>query len=298
MVRTALAFLALILWMQTRTGPDVPERDGVGVEDRLVTGVVVSIPENSADRVQFDFELEQAPLLRARVSWYKERSQQRDIEMPRAAERWQLQLRLRPPHGFANPGGFDYEGQLFREGIGAIGYVRRSADNRRIAPAGWKYPVLQLRAQIVRRIEAAVTDSPGRGILAGLAVGATHGIASEQWRVFAATGITHLIAISGTHVTLIAALAMLLVRLSWRLPWTPRPQRCRSDVAALWGAAVAAVYALLAGFSVPTQRTLVMFLAVLAAAWLRRAQSPSRTLALALIAVLLIDWRAPLAPGF
>src|SRR5690606_22358941 len=111
----------------------------------------------------------------------------------------------------------------------------------------------------------------------------------EQWRVFQATGITHLIAISGLHVTLIAALGMLLVRLLWRLPWRPKPRHCRADIAALVGALAAAAYALLAGFSVPTQRTLIMFLAALLALWLRRHQPPSHVLSVALIAVLLFD---------
>jgi competence protein ComEC len=264
--------------------------------DRLVTGTVVSIPEHQTGRLRFDFApaaaRSQGLPRRIRLSWY-------DVPVEvRAAERWQLQVRLRPPRGFANPGGFDYEGQLFREGVGAVGYVRAAPDNRRLAAAGVRRPVLQLRAVMVARIGQVVGDSPFRGVIAGLAVGATQDIAPEQWRVFQATGITHLIAISGLHVTLIAVLGMALVSLLWRLPWRPAPGRCRRDVAVAVGAVAATGYALLAGFSVPTQRTLIMFLAALAALRLRRAQPPAHVLSLALMAVLLFDPHAALSAGF
>ncbi len=264
--------------------------------DLLITGTVVSIPERQAGRLRFDFALENARALqlprKVRLSWYD------PVEPVRAAERWQLQVRLRAPRGFANPGGFDYEGQLFREGIGAVGYVRAAPDNVRFAAARWRRPVLRLRAAIVECIADVLGDSDNRGVIAGLAVGATHEIGPQQWRVFQATGITHLIAISGLHVTLVAVLGMGLVGLAWRLPWKPAPRRCRRDMAVVVGALAATAYALLAGFSVPTQRTLIMFLAALVALWLRRAQPPRQVLALALIAVLLFDPHAALAAGF
>ena len=293
-----LALLALgVLWAWWRADLRLDERLDAALEGRtfLLVGDVVSIPGAGAGRAQFDFaptrtpDIQQPALIR--LSWYDA------PRIPRAGERWQLEVRLRQPRGFANPGGFDYEGQLFREAIGATGYVRGGVDNRLIAAPGWRHPILRVRAAIAERMSRVLGDSPATGVLIGLAVGATPGIGADQWRVFSATGTTHLIAISGLHVTMVAALAMLIAGGLWRALPHP-PGMAKADAAALCGAAAALAYSLLAGFSVPTQRTLAMLMVALAAGWLRRAQPPTHTLALALFAVLLIDPHAVLAPGF
>lgn len=262
--------------------------------DRVIVGDVVSLPKFTAGQSQFEFVPESAAGLpsRLQLTWYESQP------APRAAERWQLKVRLRSPRGFANPGGHDYEGSLFREGIGATGYVRAAPQNRSLADRRAAHPVLWLRALISEEIERAVGGAPAGRIVAGLAVGATERISAHQWQVFAATGTTHLIAISGLHVTMVAALAMVLTRALWTLPRLRRPKTNRSDLACLCGAATAGIYSLLAGFSVPTQRTLVMLLVALGATWLRRYQPASHVLALALIGVLLVDPHAALAPGF
>ncbi len=299
------SFLAAgVVWTAWRAGMQLeaqrtaPERP---IECEIV-GRVASIPTGGSARMQFDLEPRSSTRRasqddvpgRFRLTWYDA-----PTPPPRAGELWRMQVRLRRPHGFANPGGFDYEGQLFREGIAAVGYVRPSARNERISLPRWRSPVLQLRAAIVERVRAALPDSPARGVALGLAVGVTDDIPPEYWEVFRVTGITHLIAISGSHVTLIAVFAMLLVRLAWRLPWwRPRTRWCCNDAAAAVGAAAAAFYAVLAGFSVPTQRTLVMFLVALAILRLRRSQQPANVLSVALVAVLAFDPHAALAPGF
>lgn len=284
-----------ILWATWRAELRLEGRLDPALEGRdlAIAGEVVSIPERRGRRVQFDFAPGTARAARLpatiRLAWYDAAS------APRAGECWQLEVRLRSVRGFANAGGFDYEGQLFRQSIGATGYVRASATNRLLRGAEWNRPILRLRAIIASRMSETLGDSSATGVLTGLAVGATLGITAEQWRVFAATGTTHLIAISGLHVTMIAALAMLVARAVWR--WR-RPRTPRVDVANLCGAAAATAYALLAGFSVPTQRTLAMLVVALAATWLRRAQPASHALALALVIVLLIDPHAALTPGF
>ncbi|HEY7378202.1 MAG TPA: DNA internalization-related competence protein ComEC/Rec2 [Steroidobacteraceae bacterium] len=262
--------------------------------DWLVRGDVISIPAAQNRQVRFDFAPEPQPGLpgRLQLSWF-------DTSItPQATEHWQLRVRLRVPRGFANPGGFDYEGALFRSGVGATGYVRTSEDNHYLSERWRDYPILALRAAIARRIGDALRDDTASGIVAGLAVGATEQITTDQWQVFTATGTTHLIAISGLHVTMVAAIVMLLVRRLWRWPATRVPLTCQADVAALAGALAAAAYALLAGFSVPTQRTLAMLIVGLASQCLRRAQPASHVLSLALFAVLLLDPHAALSAGF
>jgi competence protein ComEC len=295
--RLVIAFVVAVLWTWLRAWSGQPETLAPHVPgiDLTLTGDVVSLPEAQAGRVQFDFAPREGRVAglpsRLRLSWFDA------PRAPCAAETWQLVVRLRAPRGFSNPGGYDYEGELFRAGVGATGYVRASALNRRLELRVEAYPVLALRAAIVRRIEEALPNSPAMGVLSGLAVGASQRISAEQWRVFAATGTTHLIAISGLHVTMVAALAMLLAQAAWRLPRRQAPRGACADVSCLCGAVAALAYAVLAGFSVPTQRTVVMLLCALSAIWLRRAQPPANVLSLALIAVLLYDPHAALTAG-
>ncbi len=104
---------------------------------------------------------------RLRLTWYRAPS------TPQPGEQWQLTVRLKRRNGFANPGGFDYEGHLFREGIGAVGYVRDDAGNRRLQVATHRYAIVQARAWIGSRIAAAMGDHPMLGVLQGLAIGDT-----------------------------------------------------------------------------------------------------------------------------
>ncbi|MGB8327742.1 MAG: ComEC/Rec2 family competence protein, partial [Steroidobacteraceae bacterium] len=135
-------------------------------------------------------------------------------------------------------------------------------------------------------------------LLAALAVGATGDMSQEQWRVFNATGTTHLVAISGSHVTVFAALALGLAGFGWRL-LARAGWRIPRDTTASAAALLAATgYSLLAGFSVPTQRTLIMLAAWLVARSAARACGPWRPLGVALIAVLVTDPYAALAAGF
>lgn len=267
--------------------------------DAEVTGYVSSLVGGGNGDVRFALDVvESTPQLPPRIelTWY-------DVAVaPAPGEHWRLRVRVRPPRGFANPGGSDYAAQMFRKRVGATGYVRDTKKdvgrNVRLQSASWRYAVLRARAVIAARIEHALGDSPQVGIVQGLAVGDTHRIAPEQWRVFSTTGTTHLLAISGLHVGMVAALA------AWIGGWCARrlPLQARAfaavDAQALAGMSAAVVYAALAGFSVPTQRTLVMLVAYFGARVSRRNVGVTQGLALALLGVLLIDPFAPLAPGF
>ena len=92
-----------------------------------------------------------------------------------------------------------------------------------------------------------------------LSIGEQSALRPELWQAFRPLGLTHLVSISGLHVTMVAVLAGWLVKLIFRrLPWIPAKPR-------VWilagGAAGALFYALLAGFSVPTQRSVLMLAA-------------------------------------
>ena len=143
-----------------------------------------------------------------------------------------------------------------------------------------------------------MADPAAAALLAALAVGVTADVSRQQWRVFSATGITHLVAISGMHVTFLAMLCMTMARRLWAvLPHLA--VRVRREVfAGAVGIVMATAYALLSGFSVPAQRTLVMLVAFLCAREAARACGVLWSVAVALLAVLLYDPLAVLSAGF
>jgi competence protein ComEC len=261
--------------------------------DLAVRGFIASLPDESVDP-QFEFAVvAAAPEVptRLRLTWY------RASTIPQPGEQWQLTVRLKRRSGFANPGGFDYEGHLFREGIGATGYVRDGGDNRRLQVSTYRYLIARTRAWIGARIAAAVGEHKMLGVLQGLAIGDTQAMTVEQWRVFAATGTTHLMAISGLHIGMVAMLA------AWAGGSIVRSRRAQSlGITAmhghvLAGLSAAVIYSVLAGLSVPTQRTLVMLCIYFGLRWWRRTLDIGRSLGLALIVILLLDPFAPLAVG-
>ena len=249
-------------------------------EEILVTGRVMDIPQQQSRALRFDFAVESGdlPSRLLRLSWYD--TAQQNTPKPRAGERWRLKLKLKPPHGSANPGGFDYEMWLYQRGIQATGYVRNAAENQRLAAAPW-WSVDALRQHIAEQIRS--DDRTYGGLLMALAVGYAGDIDSQQWDDLLITGTNHLMSISGLHVGMIAALVywlafrLLPARLLRRYPAPP--------IAAGLALVAAIIYSALAGFAIPTQRTLVMLAVVLGAVVLRRPLQPVHALAVALMAV-------------
>lgn len=260
------------------------ERHG---SDHGVEGVVASLPEQEGQAQRFLFEpADPAFPRRIRVAWY------RSDEAVRGAECWRFTLRLRTPHGSLNPGGFDYEAWLFRQGIGATATVRegRRCDGRGSA-------LLAARQRLAERIRTALPPGPAAGVLAAITVGDTSGIRGADWELFRKTGTTHLVAISGFNVAIVAGVAYFLCRWLWAA-WPALCLALPAQRAGLLGSAlVAGGYALLAGFESPVQRAVLMLWLLLAAAWFHRLSRPSRVLALAWIAVLACDPAAVASPG-
>jgi competence protein ComEC len=282
-----------------------PQLEGRDIE---VVGVVSGLPTQGERGVRFEFELESATRgervpRRVLLWWY--RSMQPEAEPALLAgavhpgERWMFTVRLRRPHGNLNPNGFDYEAWLLERGIGATGYVRQRGEQRllgrRDSALDW---VEQVRETVRERFHAALGATPAAGILSALAVGDQRAIAAEEWRLFSRTGVTHLMSISGLHVTLVSGLVGWLVSALWRrVPWLALrlPARNAGAAAAIVGAFG---YTLLAGFAVPAQRTCYMVSVVAIALWTGGIAWPVRTLALAAAVVLIADPWAPLSPGF
>ena len=185
-------------------------------------------------------------------------------------ERWQMTVRLKAPHGNSNPGGFDFELWLWEQGIQATGYVRTGANDA--APVRlvqtWRHPVEQLRYTVRYAIFARMSipdsfkHSSEAGIVAALVTGDQQSIDRADWDVFRATGVAHLMSISGLHITMFAWGAVLVVGGLYRRSTRLCLAYPATNAALLGGLMLAAGYAVFSGWGVPSQRTILMLATV------------------------------------
>jgi competence protein ComEC len=218
--------------------------------------------------------------------------------LPAAGRCITASVRLRRPRGAVNPGGFDYEGWLLERAIRAQGYVVGAVASSTVCPASVVAVVDGWREAVRDRLAGSLSGRSHAGIVTALAVGDQNAIAADQWTLFRQTGVTHLMSISGLHVTLLASLVFVLVNLAWRRVPPLALRLPARQAAAVAGLLCAAAYVALAGFGIPAQRTLYMVAIVAAGFWLGRLESPSRVLVAAVAVVVLVDPWAALAPGF
>ena len=254
--------------------------------DVVLVGSIARMPQRSAVGWRFRFDVEQARLgnepvrlpPHVQLSWYGATGMAAEggAQAPgvdwRAGDRWQLTARLKAPHGNQNPHGFDYELWLWEQGVRATGYVRtgaRDAPPRRLAEGGWSME--RWRQSVRDRIlaGAGAHDAEARrfaGIVAALVTGDQNVIERADWDVFRATGVAHLMSISGLHITMFSWLAVALVGALWRrlgrwagaARWNPCLWLPAPTAALIGGVALAAGYALFSGWGVPAQRTVLM----------------------------------------
>jgi competence protein ComEC len=233
-----------------------PALDGTAFR---VEGRVLDLPRRQGEVLRFDFAVETIavgtrigpPLRRLALADYGT-----GLELP-PGSRCTLHVRLRVPRGLVNPAGGDHERWLFAQRIDATGYLIRHPANR-CAPLAWRGALARLRARTAAAIAASVDPADTAGVLGALAVGERAAMTDRQWQVLAATGTTHMVSISGLHVSLVAAAVFAAARGAWSL-WPACTRRAPAQFfAAGAGLAAAAAYSLLAGFTVPTQRTLLM----------------------------------------
>ena len=293
--RLLIAFCCGCLWMLLHAHLRLddalaPELQG---EDLRVRGSVADLPVRHPDFTRFVFDIESGAGARlprrVRLSWYG--------AAPALAhgERWQLTVRLKQPNGLRNPGSFDYETWLMQRGIRGLGYVRDHPGNQRLAAA----PGVSLslvRQHLSRAIEGA--GFRHGALLSALTTGMRQDMSDTQWQVLRGTGTSHLFAISGLHIGLAAMLGHGLFGFAWRACRVCAPRVSRNRFAATGALVCALAYAALAGFSIPTQRALIMLGVLLLGVVLARGVRPGACLGAGLTGVLIVDPWAPLSGGF
>lgn len=315
LVKSIIFFMAGFLWALFRAHLvlDIALPADLQGQDVLVTGVVSSIPIIDKRKQRFEFDIETLDYkkenidfpAKIRISWYRQSYGHKNLKSNiqiKAGQRWQFWLRLKQPHGFMNPGGFDFEGWLYQKKIRATGYVRINAKKQQFAQMldekAQGYKMLMLRQYLYDTMSSLSSNNQYTGIMSALAIGERKGITQEQWRVFRQTGTSHLMAISGLHIGLLAGFIFFLVKRVWPYCGNAALHLASPRAAALLSLLLATLYAAMSGFAVPAQRALIMLTVVMLSIFFSHKVLGSKVLGLALFTVLLFDPVAVLSPGF
>lgn len=221
----------------------------------------------------------------------------------RPAQRWAFTVRLHRPQGTVNPAGFDAEAWMFEQDIRAQGSVRSGPHDtapRLLAEPVWQFNALvdRARAALRQRLQQGLQGRRYGSVIIALVMGDQGGIAEDDWSLFNRTGISHLVSISGLHITMIAALVALLAGALWRRSAFLLRRATLPVVRAVAAIAGGLAYCLLAGWGVPAQRTLLMLGVVALGRCGRVRLGAAQVLAWAAALVCLWDPWAVLAAGF
>ena len=272
-------------------------------------GRVAAIPQSNSSGAKFAFEVDRAIAgkeiiqhfpKRIYLSWQPAWRNPQEIPEVIPGQRWKLKTKLKRPYGSLNPYTFDFERWSFHQDFGASGSVRSGEllMNRDIAWLDFELRMELARWHLRKKIQSMLPgDARYVGVLIALVMGDQNAINQDDWQVFNATGIGHLISISGLHVTMLAGVGASLATFIWRRRTWPLIAPV-SKVAAVSGFATAFIYAWLAGFQIPAQRTMYMVGVVAFALWTGRNPRSFDIWWWALAFVLLIDPMAPYTPGF
>ena len=263
----------------------------------VVEGTIATIPRQQIHQTSFLFTAlssPQAPSIHGllQLNW---RSCPYHLTV---GDRWRLTAKLKRIHGVANPGSFNYEAWAFQQGIRATGYVMPQNSNLLLGRSLYSHPIDRLRQAWKERVEMVLPSTPTAAWIMALVVGERNNIAQDQWAVLRNTGTNHLMAIAGLHIGLMSGWAYAIVMWLWR-----RTSRCLLIMPAMQAGALAALtmavfYSAMAGFSIPTQRALIMMFTLMITILLRRKIVSWHAWSLALIVVLLINPLSVLTESF
>ena len=289
----------------------------------LLLGVIASLPQQTDISVRFRFQVISAFEVNQTSSvlvpqwidlvWYDRESAElmkgsRWADL-KAGDTWQFSVRLKAPHGTLNPGGFDEALWRWEQGVMATGAVitsKRAAVPQKIK-SSWLYSIAQARQYVRSEIERKLLqgDAQSRslaGVISALVMGDQAAIQAADWDLFRATGVAHLMSISGLHITLFAWVMAAAIRGIWRMSALCGSRLClhwpAPHVALLAGTLMATLYALFSGWGLPSQRTVIMLWVVCLLRLMGARWPIFWGLGLALWVAVALDPWAMLQPGF
>jgi competence protein ComEC len=211
----------------------------------------------------------------------------------------ELTVRVHPPTGTSNPGGFDYAEYLVHRGIQGVASVTGPEGIVAVAsPGAWSrwtvWHLIDEWRNHIREAAVATLSQPALGLFLGMIIGESGYLLPGVRDVFMATGTVHILSISGSHLGFITFLSFFLVKgVCRRLPTSWLLALSRRTTATRLAAAVTVFpvcfYTLLAGAEVATVRSMFMILIFLLAVWLGRAQYLLTALAGSALLILMHD---------
>jgi len=215
-------------------------------------GFIVSLPTSSPEKSIFLYEVIVPFKAKVRLSWYG-----KDRPKLTVGDEWALTIKLKHNNGLRNQGNFDYERWLFANQISATGYVRKSESNKSLSSSNAAF-IHQLRQSLRKILSPYLQNLPFAGVINALVLGDRSLIEDDHWQLFQSTNTTHLSVISGLHIGLISTLLFFIASFLWRLSRRLVVVIPAQVVGAAFGIIGALSYALIAGFSIPTQRAFIM----------------------------------------
>lgn len=288
---TAIVWCVIHQWWIADEG--MPELSVIQKAD--IQGYIASVPAKNPNRTQFQFSAErlngkviQANLL---LSCYNH------CPTIHAGQHWQLKAKLKKPVNLANPGGFDYVGWLDSRHISWVGNI--NGRNAKLIELQKKhYPLASLRENLDTLLAKMDPDETTLGVFEALTIGLTHHVAKAQWDLFRRTGTTHLIDISGEHIALVAGLAYWLIKWIWRRMGRLCLRYPAPKIASGGAIVISIAYTLIAGFAVPTQRSLITCCLMLFRNFCSQRMSVWQSWRYALLAVLMFEPHSVFMLGF
>ncbi len=274
-------------------------------KDVLVVGVISSLVKVEGNVSSFDFDVEgathnQTPI--AALGTIRLTSYQ-SISGFKSGDRWQLMTRLKRPRSLLNPGmGFDSAAWMYSKGINAKGYIVRGSTVRLSSDSFWssvlKSKVNELRKGFALFLSVQSISDQQKAVFGALSVGVRDKIDRQIWHVLRDTGTAHLVAISGLHIGLVAMISGSLGGLLWRLTGRLRYRISKPAMRWIFGLGAALLYAMLAGFTLPTQRAAMMLILAAVMFLCRNRVAPGWFLSIALFVLLVANPLAPLSGSF
>ena len=263
----------------------------------LITGYIASLPVTNPNYASFEFDtvtIAQAKIsTKLKLNWY-----QKFLPKLHPGDKWQFLVKLKRGHGTANPGGFDAQKHLLVRKIRAAGYIINGGVNQIITARWYDYPLTRLRHNLILKMHQALANYPLAPVIIALVTGSEHDITPEQWRVMRGTGTSYLVAISGLHIGLVASIVLSLVQWLWRRSRRLPLMLPAKEAGVIVGLIIGFIYGAISGFSVPTQRALVMLGSFSVVTLLRRNTPLWNAWLWSVFLVLLFEPLAVLTIGF
>ncbi|MFO1257355.1 MAG: DNA internalization-related competence protein ComEC/Rec2 [Gammaproteobacteria bacterium] len=264
-----------------------------------ITGRVTHLPQQFVQSLQFDFLIDSIcdeagscakHNAMVRLHW----NQAKQLVEP--GQSLVLLAKLKPLPILANPGSRNQSKAYFLAKIRALGSVKKLIS---VLPDENRGAIIdRVRQYCLAKMAPAIESLPYGKILEALTLGVRQKFTKTDWEIFQKTGTSHLMAISGLHIGLIATLFWWLGQRIWRMSYRATCHVPAVQIGGAIGLVSAVFYSLLAGFAVPTQRALVMIAVVVVSTGLKRALSFAQVLCLAIMTIAIWDVLALYSEGF